>query len=260
MDVKIAVAVKIAASLDDGATLHDGAVDPADLEWDVNEWDLYAVEAAIQLKEAAGEGEVVLVSVGGGEQISEGMLSCLAMGADRGIHVEVDDEAGALDSVAVARLLAAVIGPESPDIVLSGVQSSDFASAATGTALAALLGLARVAVVRAVRLDDRALEVDRELEGGLVQRLRVELPVALTVQTGINEPRYATLRSIRQAAGKPRDTITPEQLGFVQPASLAAARMGPMTEPPVRGSAEMLQGSASEVADAIATIVRARVS
>jgi electron transfer flavoprotein beta subunit len=257
--VKIAVAVKIAASLDDGATLHDGAVDPADLEWDVNEWDLYAVETALQLKEAAGEGEVVLVSVGG-EQVSEGLLSCLAMGADRGIHVEVGDEAGALDSIAVARLLAAVIGPESPDIVLSGVQSSDFASAATGTALAALLGLARVAVVRAVRLDDRALEVDRELEGGLVQRLRVELPAALTIQTGINEPRYATLRSIRRAAGKRRDTITPEQLGFDEPASVAAARIGPMAEPPVRGSAEMLQGSASDVADAIASIVRARVS
>jgi len=164
--MKIVVSVKLAAALDEGATLRDGAVDPTDLEWDVNEWDLYAVETAVQLKEAAGDGEVVLVSVGG-EQVSEGLLTCLAMGADRAIHVEVDDEAEALDSIAVARLLAAVIGPESPDIVLSGVQSSDFASAATGTALAGVLGLAHVAVVRAVRLDDRVLEVDRELEGGL---------------------------------------------------------------------------------------------
>ena len=92
-----------------------------------------------------------------------------------------------------------MIGPESPDLVLSGVQSSDFASAATGTALAGLLGLAHVAVVRAVRCDDRVLEVDRELEGGVVERLRVGLPAALTVQTGLNEPRYATLaRSVRR--------------------------------------------------------------
>src|ERR1700754_2457485 len=117
--MKILVTVKLVAALDEGATLRDGAVDPADLEWDVNEWDLYAVETAVQLKEAAGDGEVVLVSVGG-EQVSEGMLSCLAMGADRAIHVEVDHESETLDSIAVARLLAAVIGSESPDIVLSG--------------------------------------------------------------------------------------------------------------------------------------------
>jgi electron transfer flavoprotein beta subunit len=257
--MKIAVTVKLAATLGEGATLHNGAVDPADLEWDVNEWDLYAVETAVQLKEAAGDCEVVLVSVGG-EQVSEGMLSCLAMGADRAIHVAVDDEADALDSIAVARLLAAVIGPESPDIVLSGVQSSDFASAATGTALAGVLGLAHVAVVRAVRLDDRVLEVDRELEGGLVERLRVGLPAALTVQTGINEPRYATLRSIRQASAKRRDTVTPAELGFPDPGSLAAARTEAIAELPARGSAEMLGGSAAEIADAIAALLRTKVS
>ena len=84
--MKIVVTVKLVAALDEGATLRDGAVDPADLEWEVNEWDTYAVETAVQLKEAAGEGEVVLVSVGG-EQVSEGMLTCLAMGADRAIQV-----------------------------------------------------------------------------------------------------------------------------------------------------------------------------
>jgi electron transfer flavoprotein beta subunit len=257
--MKIVVTVKLVAALDEGATLRDGAVDPADLEWEVNEWDLYAVETAVQIKEAAGEGEVVLVSVGG-EQVSEGMLTCLAMGADRAIQVEIDDEADALDSIAVARLLAAVIGPESPDLVLSGVQSSDFASAATGTALAGLLGLAHVAVVRAVRYDDRVLEVDRELEGGVVERLRLGLPAALTVQTGIHEPRYATLRSIRQASAKQRDTVTPAQLGFDDPSSLVAARTGALAELPARGSAEMLGGSAAEIAEAIASILRTRVS
>jgi electron transfer flavoprotein beta subunit len=257
--MKIVVTVKLAAALDEGATLRDGAVDPTDLEWDVNEWDLYAVETAVQLKEAAGEGEVVLVSVGG-EQVSEGMLSCLAMGADRAIQVQVDDEADALDSIAVARLLAAVIGPESPDLVLSGVQSSDFASAATGTALAGVLGLAHVAVVRAVRYDDRVLEVDRELEGGVVERLRLRLPAALTVQTGIHEPRYATLRSIRQASAKQRDTVTPAQLGFDDPSALMAARTGALAELPARGSAEMFGGSAAEIAEAIASILRTRVS
>jgi electron transfer flavoprotein beta subunit len=258
--MKIVVTVKLVAALDEGATLRDGAVDPADLEWEVNEWDTYAVETAVQLKEAAGEGEVVLVSVGG-EQVSEGMLTCLAMGADRAIQVQIDDEADALDSIAVARLLAAVIGPESPDLVLSGVQSSDFASAATGTALAGVLGLAHVAVVRAVRLDDdRVLEVDRELEGGVVERLRLGLPAALTVQTGINEPRYATLRSIRQASAKQRDTVTPAQLGFDDPSALMAARTGALAELPARGSAEMLGGSAAEIAEAIASILRTRIS
>ncbi len=259
--MKIAVTVKLAAALDESAVLRDGAVDASDLEWDVNEWDMFAVEAALGLRDAAGDGEVLIVSVGG-DQIPEGLLSCLAMGADRAVHVEVADEASTLEAIAVARLLAAVIGPESPDLVLSGVQSSDFAGAATGTALAGLLELAHVAVVRDVTMADGALEVQRELEGGLIERLRVALPAALTVQTGINEPRYATLRSIRQASSKERRTVAPSELGFDDEAlaALPAARTVALSEPPMRTSASMIEGGAGDIAAQIVSIVKARIA
>jgi electron transfer flavoprotein beta subunit len=259
--MKIAVTVKLAAALDETAVLRDGAVDESDLEWDINEWDMFAVEAALELRDAAGEGEVVIVSVGG-DQVPEGLLTCLAMGADRAVHVDVEDEAQTLDAIAVARLLAAVIGRESPDLVLSGVQSSDFAGAATGTALAGLLELPHVAVVRDVVMTDGALEVQRELEGGLIERLRIKLPAALTVQTGINEPRYATLRSIRQASGKERTSVAPADLGFDDAAlaALPAARVTALAEPPVRTSASMIEGGAGEIAAQIVSIVKARIA
>jgi electron transfer flavoprotein beta subunit len=259
--MKIAVTVKLAAALDESAVLRDGAVDDSDLEWDINEWDMFAVEAAVELKDAVGEGEVVIVSVGG-DQVPEGLLSCLAMGADRAVHVRVPHEAESLDVIAVARLLAAVIAQETPDLVLSGVQSSDFASAATGTALAGLLELPHVAVVRDVAMADGALEVQRELEGGLIERLKVRLPAALTVQTGINEPRYATLRSIRQASAKERTTVVPAELGFDDAAlaALPASRTAALAEPPVRTTAEMIEGGAAEIAAQIGSIVKARIA
>lgn len=258
--MKIAVAVKSAAALDDEARVRDGVVDADSLEWGVNEWDLCALEAALELRDAAGDGEVIAVSVGG-EEVGEGLLTCLAMGADRAIHIEADDEQGVLDAISVARLLARAIEPETPDLVLCGVQSSDGATAATGTALAAVLGLARVAVVRTIEHADGVLTVGRELEGGLVERLRLRTPALLTVQTGINEPRYATLRGIRQAKDKPRVTVSPDALGFDEDtlAAAAASRRVDLAHAPKGDGAEMIGGDVSEVAAQIAAIVKTKV-
>lgn len=257
--MKIVVPVKNAAALDEEAKLDHGTVDADSLEWEVNEWDLCALEAALGLSEAEGEGEVIVFSVGG-EEVGEGLLTCLAMGADRAIHIEVGEEPS-LDALGVARLLARAIEPESPDLILCGVQSSDGATAATGTALAALLSLPRVAVVRTIEHAGGALTVRRELEGGLIERLRVRAPALLTVQTGINEPRYATLRGIRQAKEKPRTTVTPAQLGLDDEALLAgaASRLTGLSHPPQGGGAEMLDGDAGAIAAQIAAIVRTKV-
>jgi electron transfer flavoprotein beta subunit len=258
--VKIVVAVKQSASLDESAKLTDGGVDAAALEWDVNEWDLFAVEEAIALREAH-DGEVAIVAIGG-DEVREGLLTCLAMGADRAIHVEVPDDVAALDAIAVAHLLARVIGPESPDLVLCGVQSSDYAGAATGAALAGLLGLARVAVVRAIEADgEGGFTVSRELEGGLIERLRVVSPALLTVQTGINEPRYATLRGIRQAKDKPRMIVTIDDLGLDASGvvALAAVRHVGLDHPPASEGATMLDGDPTALATQIAAIIKARI-
>ncbi|MGH2452006.1 MAG: electron transfer flavoprotein subunit beta/FixA family protein, partial [Candidatus Limnocylindria bacterium] len=211
--------------------------------------DSYATEEALQLVERAGEGEVVVVSAGD-EDAEEALRRCLAMGADRGIRIAVEER---LDPIQVARALAEVVRAESPALVLCGVQSSDSVQAATGVALAELLELPRVAVVTKVSLDDGTATVHRELEGGLMDVVEVDTPCLLTIQTGINEPRYATLRAIKQAEQKEIEVREPGDLG--EPAS----RVRRMFVPPKGEGAELLDGSPAEIARRIKEIVEERL-
>jgi len=263
--LKIVVPVKQVASLDDDfELLGDGSgVDPDFLQLDLNEWDTFSLEAALTLREGdGGDGEVVVVTVGD-EESEEALLGCLARGADRALRLW-SDECRDADPLTVARLLAAAVARESPDLVLCGVQSSDAVNGATGVALAGYLEMPHVAVVK--QLDYAAAEsaatVKRELEGGLVEVLKVRLPALLTIQTGINEPRYANLRAIKQAREKPLQVSTPEQVGLGAGALAAAAgSRRRQLRPPDRGEgAEMLAGSAAEVATRIVEIVRERMS
>jgi electron transfer flavoprotein beta subunit len=245
--VKVVVCVKQVATLGDEVefTEDDRDVDPDFLDYALNEWDTYATEEALRLREAAGDGEVVVVSVGS-EDLEEAMRRCLAMGADRGIRVGVEER---LDPIQVARALADVVQGESPDLVFCGVQSADSVQAATGAALAELLGLPRVAVVTKIELGDGKASVSRELEGGLVDVVEVDTPALLTIQTGINEPRYATLRAIKQAEEKDIEVRQPGDLG--EP----AYRVRRMFVPPKGEGAEMLNGSPAAVAQRIKEIV-----
>jgi electron transfer flavoprotein beta subunit len=262
--VKIVVTVKEVAVLDEEFELLEErpGVEPDAIEWDLNEWDNFSVEEALQLREAAGDGEVVVVSVGG-EEAEEGLRACLAMGADRAVRIWDDALEGA-DPLAVARVLAPAVERESPDLVLCGVQSSDGVHSATGVALAEHLGLPRVAVVKALDYDAGAgtAAMERELEGGLVEQLRVRLPALLTIQTGINEPRYATLRAIKQAKEKQLDVVGLGDIGLESGAVEAAAgsRVRSMAHPDTGEGAEMLDGPAAEVAARIAEIVKERMT
>jgi len=261
--VKIVVPVKQVAALDDEFELLDGGgVDPDFIEWELNEWDTFSLEAALQIGEAVGETEVVAVSVGD-EEADEGLLSCLAKGADRAVRVWDDALQGA-DALAVARTLAAAVQRESADLVLCGVQSSDAVNGATGVALAAHLGLPHVAVVKRIDYDAAAgtATVERELEGGLVEVLRVNAPVLLTVQTGINEPRYATLRAIKQARDKQLDVVALGDVGLDEDTVAAAAgsRVRRLSHHEKGDGAEMLDGSPAELAARIADIVKERMS
>ena len=260
--MKIVVAVKAVAALDDEFELIDdgAAVDPEYLEWDLNEWDSFSIEAAIDLREATGDGEVVAITVGD-EDAEDALLSCLAKGADRGVRIWDDALAGA-DPLAVARVLAAALEREAPDLVLCGVQSSDSVNGATGVALAGLLDLAHVAVVKRIEYDagSATATVERELEGGVVEILRVHTPALLTIQTGINQPRYATLRAIKQAREKPLAEIGLADLGL-DPAAVAAAagsRRRALAMPDRSAGAEMITGSAAEMATRIAELVKER--
>ncbi len=264
--MKIVVCVKQVASLDEEFELleGDGGVDPDFIEWDLNEWDTFSLEAALQLHEGdgAGGGEVVAVTVGD-EEAEEGLLACLARGADRAVRVWDEALEGA-DLLAVARVLAAAVERESPDLVLCGVQSSDAVTGSTGTALAGYLDLAHVAVVTELSYDaaGSTLTVDRELEGGLVEVVRIGLPALLTIQTGINEPRYATLRAIKQARDKPLATYGLQDLGLDASglAAVAGARVVGLQTPERGAGAQLLEGSPSEMADRIVEIVQERMS
>ena len=260
--MKIVVPVKEVAVLDEEFDLLEDrpGVDPDAIEWDLNEWDNFSVEEALQLRDAAGDGEVVVVSVGG-EEAEEGLRACLAKGADRAVRIWDDSLEGA-DPLAVARVLAAAVERESPDLVFCGVQSSDAVHSATGVALAEHLGLPRVAVVKALEHEGDTLTVERELEGGLVELVRLRPPALLTIQTGINEPRYATLRAIKQAKEKPLDVVGLGELDLDAAAVEAAAgsRVRSMAHPDTGEGAEMLNGSPSEVAARIAEIVKDKMS
>jgi electron transfer flavoprotein beta subunit len=247
--VKVVVCVKQIAALGDEVEFTDDErdVDPDFLDYALNEWDAFATEEALRVAEASG-GEVVVVSVGP-EDTEDCMRRCLAMGADRGIRIHSEER---LDPIQVARVLAEVVLSESPDLVFTGVQSADAVQAATGTALAELLDLPRVAVVTKIELGDGRATVNRELEGGLVDVTEVDTPAVFTIQTGINEPRYATLRAIKQAEEKEIEVRQPGDLGD------PAYSVRKMFVPPKGEGAEMLNGSPADVAQRIKEIVEDR--
>jgi electron transfer flavoprotein beta subunit len=255
--MKILVPVKHAARLD-GEPAFDGAaaVDPDALEWQLNEWDAFSLEAAQMLAEDEEGSEVVVATVGD-EEAEESLMACLAKGADRAVRVWDPALAGA-DALAIAAVLAGLARVESPDLILAGVQSSDAANAATGVALAGLLDLPRIAVVKEITREGEGLTVARELEGGAAEVVRVGLPALLTIQTGINEPRYATLRAIKMARSKPMDELGLADVGLDAAALAGAAGSRTLTlAAPERGEgASMLAGSPAEIAARIAEIVR----
>jgi electron transfer flavoprotein beta subunit len=249
--LRVLVCVKQVAQLGDEVefTEDERDVDPDFLDFALNEWDSFATEEALQIRERNGDGEVVVVTVGD-EEAEDALRRCLAMGADRAIRVDAEER---LDPISVARALAEVARGESPDLVLCGVQSSDSVQAATGTALAEFLQLPRAAVVTKVSLDEDVATVHRELEGGLVDVVEVDTPCLLAIQTGINEPRYATLRAIKQAEQQEIDVREPGDLG--EP----AYRVRRMFVPPKGEGAELLDGSPATIAQRIKDIVQEKM-
>jgi electron transfer flavoprotein beta subunit len=249
--LKLVVCVKQVSVLGDevGFTPDGRGVDPDYLDHALNEWDACAAEEALRIRERLGGGEVVAITAApDGPQV--GLRRCLAMGVDRAVRVE----SAALDPISTAHALAGAVRSESPDLVLCGVQSSDSVQGSTGTALAELLGLPRVAVV--TRIDwggSGPATVSRELEGGLIDVVEVDTPALLTVQTGINQPRYATLRAIKQAEQKEIAVVPAANGGG------PSYRVRRMFVPPKGKGAQILEGRPAEVARQIADLVKERL-
>ncbi len=185
-------------------------IEESDLQFAMNEPDAYALEEALQLKEQHG-GEVVVLSAGP-ERVGTTIREALAKGADRAIHIVCDD-LGERDALGVARLLAAAIKPENPDLVLTGLQSEDLGLGQTGVIVAELLGLPHATLILHVEKTESGLKVKRELEEGWFQSIEMPLPAVLTMQSGGNKLRYATLMGIKRAKTKETRQVTAGELG-----------------------------------------------
>ncbi|HEY3656053.1 MAG TPA: electron transfer flavoprotein subunit beta/FixA family protein [Steroidobacteraceae bacterium] len=259
--MKILVAVKQVAALDEDFEFRDDGrdVDPDFLIRDLNEWDDFSLEEAVKIKEASAEPVDVVAVCVGPQEADEVLRKCLAKGADRAVRIW-DDAIEGSDPIAIARVLAAAAKRESPDMVFAGVQSSDQAFASTGIATAAFLDWPHAAVVSSLTYTPGAKTAvfRRELEGGVLHEVQIQCPAVLTIQLGINTPRYASLRSIKQAAAKPIDVLSLADLGLdaadVGEAG-SASRVRRMYVPD-KGRAQLIEGDAAAQAQRLAAIIR----
>jgi electron transfer flavoprotein beta subunit len=193
-----------------------------DAAFEMNEPDAYALEEGLRLKEKHG-GDVVVCSAGPA-RVAQVLREALARGADRAIHVESDALAGA-DAGVIAAALAAAMGSEQFDLVLTGLQSDDQGSAQTGVVLAEILGMPHATIIMDVQVEQSRLRVKRELEGGWFQWVGMPLPALLTIQSGINQLRYATLKGIM--AAKKKEIRRVEAASLAPPKQKIAALYAP---------------------------------
>ena len=215
-------------------------VELANVKMAMNPFDEIAVEEALRLVEAGTAQEIVAVSMGP-QPCQETIRTALAMGADRGIHVRTEE---APQPLAVAKLLAAIVAKEAPDLVIMGKQAIDDDSSQTGQMLAGLLGWPQGTFASKLDIGEGRMEVTREVDGGL-ETVALDLPAIVTTDLRLNEPRYASLPNIMKAKRKPIDELTPEELGVDAAPRLRVLKV----EDPPKRQAGVVVGDAAELVD-----------
>lgn len=240
--MKIVVAIKQVPERDAQVRIDASGkwIEESDIQYAMNESDAYALEEALQLKEKHG-GEVIVVSAGP-ERVGTTIREALAKGADRAIHIPADD-LNQRDALGVARLIADAIRPESPDLVLTGLQSDDLGYGQTGVIVAELLDVPHATLILHVEKTDSGIKVKRELEAGWFQEIELPLPAALTIQSGGNKLRYATLMGIKKAKTKEMRVVEES------PAATApVAVLENIAAPRKQRSTQIIQGDARQAA------------
>ena len=218
-----------------------------DASWELNEPDAYALEEALRLREKHG-GEVLVVSAGPA-RVTQVLREALARGADRAIHVEGDHLATA-DAFVAAEALASALRDEKVDLVLTGLQSDDQGFAQVGVVLAETLGVSHATIIMEVQVDGAALRVKRELEGGWFQWIAMPLPAVLTIQSGINQLRYATLKGIMAAKKKEIRAVVAPAVGAPR------QRITSVYVPEKSKQTHMIAGSPAEAAAELVRVLR----
>jgi len=247
--MKIAVCIKQVPTRDWQPRLNDEQtwIREQDASFEMNEPDAYALEAGLRLREAHG-GEVVVCSAGP-SRVTQVLREALARGADRAVHVE-DERLGSADAAMVAEALEVAVKGDEFDLTLTGLQSDDQGFAQTGVVLAERLGVPHATIIMDVQVADRRLRVKRELEGGWFQWVHMPLPAVLTIQSGINQLRYATLKGIMAAKKKEIRNVAPP------PGLVATQRIVSLSMPTKTKQTEMIAGSPAEVAAALVRKLR----
>jgi electron transfer flavoprotein beta subunit len=242
--MKIIVCIKEVPVRDSQLRVDSGGswIEDGDLSYEINEPDAYALEEALRLKEKHG-GEVIAVCVGAA-RASQTIREALAKGADRALHIEEESLAG-WDTLGLARLLAKAIAPEKPDLVLTGLQSDDLGYGQTGVVLAEVLGIPHATIIMAVEVLNGSVKVKRELESGWFQNIQMPLPALLTIQSGINKLRYATLMGIKKAKTKEIKKLATGALGVAPSPTSTIQRI---YFPQKAKQTQLLEGSPREAA------------
>ncbi len=240
--MNIIVCIKQVPAKDAPLSIAGNWIRESDIGFEMNEPDSYALEEALRLKEKHG-GEVIALSMGP-ERVKQTIKEALAKGADRGIHI-ADDNFAQLDPLGSAKSLAAAIKQQKYDLVLTGLQSDDQGFGQTGVLLAGVLDVPHATIIMAIEVDGQKMKLKRELEAGWFQHMECPLPAVLTIQSGINKVRYATLKGIMAAKKKEITTIARESLGVsVEPTQ----RVEKIYVPTKTKKTEFLTGTPKEVA------------
>jgi len=242
--MKIGVCVKQVPAKDAPLAIAESGtwIRESEIGFETNEPDGYALEEALRLKEKHG-GEVIAISMGP-ERAKQTIKEALAKGADRGIHI-ADPEFFKLDPLASARSLAAAIQAENFDLLLTGLQSDDQGFGQTGVLLAEILGRPHATIIMSIEVIDGRMTLKRELEAGWFQWVELPLPAVLTIQSGINKPRYATLKGIMAAKKKEITTVDRSSLGVPNTPTQCVERI---YVPQKTKKTEFLSGSPKDVA------------
>ncbi|HEY6333414.1 MAG TPA: electron transfer flavoprotein subunit beta/FixA family protein [Blastocatellia bacterium] len=221
-------------------------IDDRDLSYEMSEADAYALEEALRQKEKHG-GEVAVISLGP-ERVRQSIKEALAKGADRAIHVSDPRLDSAADPMVIARALATALKNEKYDLIVTGLQSDDCGFAQVGLIMAELLGLPSATIVMEVQPEGSSVKVKRELESGWFQWVRMPMPALLTIQSGINQLRYATLKGIMAAKKKELREVNATDLGLTDADFVAGQSIERTYVPEKSKRTEMIEGKPSEIA------------
>lgn len=226
----------------------------ADLVWRMNEYDEFAVEQAVRLKEQIGNADLTVLSIGP-ERVKETIKKALAMGCDRGVHI-VEGEAGTKDPGQIAAIIAEYANSQDFSVIFTGMQSQDRGSAQIGVLVAEMLNLPSVTTIVDFHYSDGTVLVKRELEGGVKGRLQVRLPALFTCQLGLNTPRYPTLPNIMKAKKKELLSISEGDFQKVD----ARQETTRIFFPEKKGSGKILEGEVGVIADELIRILKEKTS